>query len=98
MDRLLRVDCRSSLVALLSFLLEGSNSVGGRVATVYLVGFLLAFGPFDQVIVTGLHVFFGILCFAELVTVMGVVTAGNLVGGVRLVMLSHVAQAKGASE
>lgn len=92
-----------ALIALLSFLLQAVNSVGSRIAMAYLVGFLLAVGPFDHVIVTVLHVFFGILFgapigFGTLATIMAIATAGNLVGGVGLVTLSHIAQAKGARE
>lgn len=92
-----------ALVALLSFLLQAVNSVGSRIAVTYLVGFVLAVGPFDHVIVTVLHVFLGILLgapisFGTLAVIMATATAGNLVGGVGLVTLSHVAQAKGARE
>lgn len=91
------------LVALLSFLLQAVESVGSRMAVTYLVGFLLAVGPFDHVIVTALHVFVGILFGAPigigaLAAAMAIATAGNLVGGIGLVTLSHVAQAKGARE
>lgn len=91
------------LVALLSFLLQAVNSIGSRIAVAYLVGFVLALGPFDHVIVTVLHLFFGILFgappgFGTLAEVMAIVTAGNLVGGVGLVTLSHIAQAEGARE
>ena len=92
-----------ALVTLLSFLLLGANSVASRIALAYATGVLLAIGPFDHVVVSALHVFIGILLdghvsFVNLFEVMGVVTAGNLVGGVGLVTLSHVAQAKGAEE
>ncbi len=92
-----------ALVALLSFLLQAVDSAGSRIAVAYLVGFLLAVGPFDHVVVTALHVFLGILFgapigFATLATTIVIATAGNLVGGVGLVTLSHVAQAKGARE
>lgn len=91
------------LVALLSFLLEAVNSVGSRIALAFVVGFLLAVGPFDHVIVTVLHLFLGILFgapvgFGTLGVIMAITTVGNLVGGVGLVTLSHVAQAKGARE
>lgn len=91
------------LVALLSFLLHGVNTVGSRIAMAFLVGYLLAVGPFDHVIVTVLHVFLGVLFgapvgFGTLAEILGITTAGNLVGGVGLVTLSHVAQAKGARE
>ena len=83
------------LVALLSFRLQAVNSVGSRIAMAYLVGFVLAVGPFDHVIVTVLHLFFGILFGAAVdlvafVRVLAVATAGNLVGRVGIVTLSHV--------
>jgi len=89
-----------ALVTLLSFLLEAVNGVGSRIALAYAVGFLLALGPFGHVIVTGLHVVFGMLVgapvgYGELLQLVLVVTAGNLVGGIGLVTLTHVAQARG---
>lgn len=90
-----------ALVALLSFTLKGADSVGSRITVAYLVGFLLALGPFDHVIVTTLHIFIGILLgapvgFGAVAEIMGLATAGNLVGGIGIVTLSHVAQVKGA--
>lgn len=90
-----------ALVTLLSFLLQGVNSVRSRITMAYIVGFLLALGPFAHVIVTALHVVFGMLFGAEvgyrmLAEVLVVTTAGNVVGGLGLVTLTHVAQAVGA--
>lgn len=90
-----------ALVTLLSYLLQAVNHVSSRIAMAYLVGFLLVLGPFDHVIVTALHVFFGILFGAEigfgiLAVIMAIVTAGNLIGGLGLVTLTHIAQVKGA--
>jgi len=48
-----------ALVSLLSYLLEAVNSVRSRITIAYIVGFLLALGPFDHVIVTAIHVFSG---------------------------------------
>ena len=92
-----------ALVSLLSFLLQGVNSVRSRITMAYVVGFLLALGPFDHVIVTALHVFLGILFgasvgYGALAEITAVVTAGNLVGGLGLVTVTHVAQAMGARE
>jgi formate/nitrite transporter FocA (FNT family) len=92
-----------ALVTLLSFLLEAVDHVNSRIAMAYLVGFLLALGPFDHVVVTALHVFFGILFGAEigvgtLAGIIAIVTAGNLVGGLSLVTLTHIAQAIGARQ
>ena len=90
-----------ALVALLSFLLQAVDGVGGRIALAFLVGFLLAVGPFDHVVVTALHLFMGILFGAQvgwgsLVVIMLIATAGNLIGGIGLVTVSHIAQAEGA--
>ncbi|WP_207591669.1 formate/nitrite transporter family protein [Halomontanus rarus] len=90
-----------ALVSLLSYLLQAVNSVRSRISVAYLVGFLLALGPFDHVVVTALHVFFGILFGAEvgyggLAQTIVIATAGNFVGGIGLVTLTHVAQVRGA--
>lgn len=92
-----------ALVALLSFLLLGVNRTGSRMTLAYIVGVLLALGPFDHVVVTVLHVFFGMLFGAgvdgeTVLAMVGVVTAGNFVGGLGLVTLTHVTQAMGARQ
>lgn len=89
-----------ALVSMLSFLLVAVEGSGGRITMAYIVGFLLALGPFDHVVVTVLHIFFGILFgapvgFETLAGMMAVVTAGNLVGGLGLVTFSHATQAMG---
>jgi formate/nitrite transporter FocA (FNT family) len=91
-----------ALVTLMSYLLQAVDGVGGRIAVAYIVGVLLALGPFDHVIVTVLHLAFGLFLGAEvgllsLAETTVVTTAGNLVGGLGLVTLTHVAQVKGAS-
>lgn len=92
-----------ALVALLSFLLAGARSPGSRIIVAFMVGFLLALGTFDHVIVTALHVFLGILLGASvempaLAVLLAVITVGNLLGGVGLVTVSHITQAEGAEE
>lgn len=92
-----------ALVSLLSYMLQAVESVGARAWVAYSVGFLLAIGPFDHVVVTLLHLAFGVLFGATrdaggIATVGAITLAGNLVGGVGLVTLSHVAQARGARE
>ncbi|MEI4263637.1 formate/nitrite transporter family protein [Roseovarius sp. D0-M9] len=89
-----------ALVTLLSFLLQAVNTVNSRIVMAYMVGFLLTIGPFDHVVVTSLHVLFGIFLDArvaiwDLARCLLIVTAGNLVGGLGLVTLTHIAQAKG---
>ncbi|MFC6940529.1 formate/nitrite transporter family protein [Salinirubellus sp. GCM10025818] len=91
------------LVTLLSFLLGTTDSIGSRMALAYVVGFLLALGPFDHVVVTALHVLFGMLFGApigplEAVETTAIVTAGNLVGGIGIGTSTHIVQARGARE
>jgi formate/nitrite transporter FocA (FNT family) len=92
-----------TLISLLSFLLVAVNSVGSRMALAYVVGFMLAIGPFDHAIVTLLELSFGVLEGAPIgvgtvATIGVVVTAGNFVGGLGLVATTHVAQAVGAED
>jgi formate/nitrite transporter FocA (FNT family) len=91
------------LVTLMSYLLRAVNGVGSRIIIAYLVGVLLAVGIFDHAIVTILHVFLGILFGAEIgfeavLAIAATVTAGNLIGGLGLVTLTHTTQAEGARE
>jgi len=90
-----------ALVSLLSFLLVAVDTAGSRLVLAYLVGFLLALGPFDHVVVTAIHLFLGVLFGADVgvgvaVSMLVVVTAGNFVGGIGLTTLTHVTQAMGA--
>lgn len=89
-----------ALVALLSFLVISAQSSGSRAMMAFAIGFLLALGPFEHVVVSALHIFFGLVLdanvsVAELAKVSGIALLGNLVGGVGLVTLSHAAQALG---
>ncbi|QLH77197.1 formate/nitrite transporter family protein [Halosimplex rubrum] len=90
-----------ALVSLLSFLVVSVRSDGSRLWLAYAVGFMLALGPFDHVVVSILHVVLGTLLGAtvgpeRLAAMTAVVTAGNLVGGFGLVTVTHVTQAMGA--
>lgn len=89
-----------ALVTLLSYMLKAVNTVVGRALLAYLVGVFLAIGPFDHVIVSGLHLLFGVwysdtVTYADLGLNLLVSTAGNLVGGLVLITLTHTAQVKG---
>jgi formate/nitrite transporter FocA (FNT family) len=90
-----------ALVSALSFLLVTVDREGSRLALAYVVGVLLALGPFDHIVVTALHVYVGVLFGARvtpgaLLVLVVAVTAGNVVGGLGLVTLTHVFQVKGA--
>lgn len=90
-----------ALLTLLSYMLHGVDSAVGRIAVAYMVGFLVAVGPFDHVVVSALHLLLGIWLgdaagYMDLATNIAVSTVGNLAGGVLLVTLTHAAQVKGS--
>jgi formate/nitrite transporter FocA (FNT family) len=88
-----------ALITLLSYMLKAVDSVAARILVAYMVGFLLALGPFDHVVVSALHLLFGVwLSDAVTWTDLGlniVLSAlGNIVGGLLLITLTHTAQVK----
>ena len=96
---LARAVLAGALVALLSYMLHAVNSVTARILVAYMVGVFLALGPFDHVVVSALHVLFGVwlsdaVSYGELAANIGLSTAGNIVGGVFLITLTHSAQIK----
>jgi formate/nitrite transporter FocA (FNT family) len=97
---LVRAILAGALITLLSYMLNAVNSVAARILVAYMVGFFLALGPFDHVIVSALHVLFGVwlsetVTWAELAVNVALATVGNLVGGLLLITLTHTAQVKG---
>lgn len=88
-----------ALLTLMTFLLQASDSVAARVAVAYLVGFFLAIGPFNHVVVTSLHLIIGMRYAADvglgdLATSMVVSTGGNIVGGLLFVTITQTVRAK----
>lgn len=98
---LARAVLAGALITLLSYLLNATDSVISRILLALMVGFLLALGPFDHVVVSALHLLFGIwlsdsVSVGDLAQNIALATAGNLVGGLTLVTFSHSAQVKSA--
>ncbi|MDF9276198.1 formate/nitrite transporter family protein [Arthrobacter sp. EH-1B-1] len=97
----MRAIAAGTLLTLLSYLLHAVDSAGSRIVLAYLVGVFLALGAFDHVVVSGLHLLAGLWLGAD-VTYLEVgrnvllATAGNLLGGLLLMTLTHTAQAKEA--
>lgn len=90
-----------ALLTLLSYMLHAIDSTGGRISLAFMVGFVVASGPFDHVVVSALHLLFGVwesdvVDYGDVGSNIGLSTAGNLIGGLLLVTLTHVAQVKGA--
>jgi formate/nitrite transporter FocA (FNT family) len=88
-----------ALITLLSYMLKAVDTVAARILVAYMVGFLLALGPFDHVVVPALHMLFGVW-FSDAVTWpdlglnLVLSTLGNVVGGLLLITLTHTAQRK----
>ncbi len=88
-----------ALVTLLTWLSLCVGSGFARFAVAWAVGSFLALGPFNHVVVTVLHLFFGLRYGAtygydELAIVGAIATGGNLVGGILFVTLLRAGQAK----
>ena len=94
---LARAVLAGALITLLSYLLEASNSITSRILVTFMVGTFLALGPFDHVIVSALHILFGIwlgghVGYGDLLTNIGLATLGNVAGGLFLITFTHAAQ------
>ncbi|WP_028814962.1 formate/nitrite transporter family protein [Streptomyces flavidovirens] len=90
-----------TLLTLLSYLLHAVNSATSRIILAYVVGFFLALGPFDHVVVSVLHLVFGVwlgdaVTYFDVGSNLLLAGAGNLAGGLLLMTLTHAVQAKGA--
>ncbi len=88
-----------ALLTLLSYMLHACDSTGSRIAVAYTVGFFVAVGPFDHVVVSALHLLFGVwfdaaVTYADVLGNIGLSTAGNILGGLLLITLTHTAQVK----
>ena len=97
---LARAVLAGALLTLLSYMLNAVDSVRGRISVAFMAGFLVALGPFDHVVVSALHLLFGVwlsdtVGYLDLFRNMGLATVGNLAGGLLLITLTHTAQVKG---
>ena len=98
---LARAVAAGALITLLSYLLQAVDSVRGRISVSYMVGFFVALGPFDHVVVSATHLLFGVwfdgaVSYGDVLLNMAVSAPGNLLGGVLFVTLTHAAQARGS--
>lgn len=96
-----RAIAAGALLTLLSYMLHAVGTAGARISVAYLVGFFVAIGPFDHVVVSALHLLFGIwfggaVTYSDLLTNISVSVGGNLVGGLLLITLTHTAQVHAA--
>ncbi len=97
---LARAAAAGALITLLSYMLHACDSVISRIKVTYMVGFFVAVGPFDHVVVSALHLLFGIwlggaVTYVDLMENVGLSTVGNVAGGLLLITLTHTAQVRG---
>ena len=96
---LARAVLAGALVTLLSYMISATDSTTSRVLLAYMVGFFLALGPFDHVVVSALHLLLGVwlggdVGLAAVGTNILLSTLGNVGGGLVLITLTHTAQVK----
>ncbi|HWC14223.1 MAG TPA: formate/nitrite transporter family protein [Actinomycetota bacterium] len=94
-----RAIAAGALLTLLSYMLHGCDSTTSRIKITYMVGFFVAVGPFDHVVVSALHLLFGIwlggtVTYVDVLENLGISTVGNLLGGLLLITLTHTAQVR----
>lgn len=93
-----------ALITLMTWLIEGSTTPGGRVLVAWIAGTLLTLGSFDHVIVVTLEMIFGIrfgtpgLDWLDVAQNFGIAAAGNMLGGLAFVTLTRTSQAIGSSQ
>ncbi len=97
-----RAIAAGALLTLLSYMLHGCDSTGSRIRVAFIVGFFVAVGPFDHVVVSALHLLFGVwfgaaITYADVGANFVLSTIGNLLGGLLLITLTHTAQVKASS-
>jgi formate/nitrite transporter FocA (FNT family) len=92
-----------ALITLMTWLVEGSQTAGGRVLVAWIGGVLLSLGSFDHVIVVTLEMLFGHRLGAgvqwlDILQNFGIAAAGNMLGGLAFVTLTRTSQAIGSSD
>jgi formate/nitrite transporter FocA (FNT family) len=92
-----------ALITVMTWLVEGVGSIGGRIVCAWIAGVLLTLGSFNHVIVVTLEMIFGMRFGADVGTLdvaqnFAVAATGNLIGGFVFVTLTRTGQAIGSSD
>ncbi len=92
-----------ALITVMTWLVEGVGTIGGRIVCAWIGGAVLTLGSFNHVIVVTLEMVMGLRFGADISAVdivqnFGVAAAGNMVGGLLYVTLTRTGQALGSSE
>jgi len=88
-----------ALITLMTWMIEGMDQMGVRVAVAWIGGALLALGAFNHVVVVTLEALFGIrygaaMGWGDFAGNFFTAAAGNMVGGIGLVTLTRFTQAR----
>jgi formate-nitrite transporter family protein len=91
-----------ALITVMTWLVEGVGSIGGRILCAWIAGVLLTLGSFNHVIVVTLEMIFGMRFGADIGGLdvaqnFFLAAAGNMVGGLLFVTLTRTGQAVGSS-
>jgi formate/nitrite transporter FocA (FNT family) len=92
-----------ALITVMTWMVEGVGTVGGRIVVAWVAGALLALGSFNHVIVVTLELVFGLRFGADLDigdagVNFAIAAAGNLIGGMVFVTLTRTSQAIGSGD
>jgi formate/nitrite transporter FocA (FNT family) len=92
-----------AIITVMTWLVEGVGSIGGRVLCAWIGGVLLTLGSFNHVIVVTLELIFGLRAGADIGALdvlqnFGIAVAGNMIGGLVFVTLTRTGQAIGSSD
>jgi formate-nitrite transporter family protein len=91
-----------ALITLMTWLVEGAETMGIRVISAWIAGALLALGTFNHVIVATIEMFGGLrygapISWSNLLANLGIAAAGNFIGGMLFVTLTRFGQAVGSN-
>lgn len=92
-----------ALITVMTWLVEGVGSIGGRIVCAWIGGVLLTLGAFNHVIVVTLEMIFGMRFGADVGGLdvaqnFAIAAAGNMIGGLLFVTLTRTGQAIGSSD
>jgi len=92
-----------ALITVMTWMVEGVGTVGGRIVIAWSAGALLALGSFNHVIVVTLELIFGVRFGADvgagdIGANFAIAAAGNLIGGLLFVTLTRTSQAIGSGD
>jgi formate/nitrite transporter FocA (FNT family) len=92
-----------ALITVMTWMVEGVGTVGGRIVVAWIAGVLLALASFNHVIVVTLELIFGMRFGADIGlddTALNFVIAagGNMLGGLLFVTLTRTSQAVGSGD